>query len=94
MTEEMKNRLSKVLEETTDPITGLSISDLHVVQGIKFNTVSESFLVYLDTERTSLGKCTCFFFLGKVEIEDLIIKALKRVFPSYNIGFSYLAEPG
>ena len=90
----MKNQLSKVLEETIDPVTGLSVSDLRVVQGIKFNPVSERFLVYLDTERTSLGKCTCFFFLGKVEMEELIIKALKKVFPSYNIGFSYLVEPG
>ncbi len=72
MTEEMKNQLSKIPEETIDPVTGLSINDLCVVQGIKFNPVSEGFLVYLDTERTSLGKCACFFFLGKVEIEGLI----------------------
>ena len=90
MTEEMKNTLSEILEKTVEPISGLSIANLAVVHGIKFNTLSEKFTVYLDKERMTLVTSMFFYILGGIQLENLLTEAIKKAYPQYNIRYFYM----
>ncbi len=90
MTEEMKKKLSGILEKTVEPISDLSIADLGVVQGIKFNALSERFTVYLDMQRMSLVTGTFFFVTGDIEMEEILSRAIKNAFPGYTVRYYYI----
>ncbi len=94
MTEKMRKTIDRVLEETIEPISNLSIADLCVVKGIKFNPLSERFLVYLDLQRMAFITSTFFFVVGKVQVEDIISDAMRIVFPSCDIRYFYVGKPG
>ncbi len=85
----MKETLSEVLEKTIEPISGLSLADLAVVKGIRFNPLSEKFTVYLDMHRMTLVTSTFFFITGNIQLEDILSKALKKAFPEYSVRFYY-----
>ncbi len=94
MTEEMRNTISEVLEETLEPISGLSVADLCVVKGIRFNAISEKFLIYLDMQRMTLITSTFFFVVGKIQLEEILTEALKKTFPFYETRYFYIGEQG
>ncbi len=89
MTDKMKETLSEVLDKTIEPISGLSLADLAVVKGIRFNALSEKFSVYLDMHRMALVTSTFFFITGNIQLEDILSKALKKAFPGYSVRFYY-----
>lgn len=90
MTEKMKKALAEILEKTTEPISGLSVAGLAVVKGIKFNALSERFTVYLDMHRIALVTSTFFFVTGNIQLEDILLKALQKVYPNYTVRFYYV----
>jgi hypothetical protein len=92
MTEAMRNRLASVLENTHEPVTGLSFADLGIVKGIKFDAISEKFIVYLDMQRVAMMTGIFFVMTGSIELEDLFTQALKKAFPQYTIRYFYVGR--
>ncbi len=94
MTEKMKKTLARILEETIEPLSNLSLSDLEVVKGIKFDPATEKFSVYLDLHRMTLVTSTFFYHLtGKIHLEEVLTAALKRVYPRFGIRYFYVGGP-
>ncbi|GBD91122.1 hypothetical protein BMS3Abin04_01847 [bacterium BMS3Abin04] len=48
MGDEMRNGLGGIPCEVVDPESGLSISKLEFVDGIKYNTIAEKLLVFMN----------------------------------------------
>jgi len=90
MTEEMTNKISEVFKNTVEPRIGLSILQLGVVRGIKYNIIVNKFFVYLDEAVTSKVRSVAFDFWGPKKLEALITEALKKEFPDISVRFYYL----
>ncbi len=93
MTEKMKKTLARLLNETVEPLSNLSFSDLNVVQGIKFDPVTEAFSVYFDLHRMTLVTGTFFYHMtGKIHVEEVFTDALKKVYPRFKVRYIYVGN--
>lgn len=90
MTENMKNKICKVFKNTIEPRIGLSILQLGVIKGVKYNTIVDKFFVYLDEAVTSKVRSVAFDFWGPKKLEILITGALKNEFPDISVRSYYL----
>ncbi len=90
MTEDMQNKISEAFRDTIEPRIGLSILQLGVVRGVKYNTIVNKFFVYLDKAVTLKVRSVAFDFWGPRKLETLITGALKKEFPKIAVRFYYL----
>ncbi len=87
MNQEMKNKLSNILDEVKDPETGLPVSQLGLIEGIKHKADLNELLVYMNSLETAKACCMVSQFLGYAKIEELLKEALEKEFPNQTVVF-------
>lgn len=87
MDDEMRNKLGEILDEVVDPESGLPISELGLVAGIKYNTIAEKLLVFMNPITSIKAYSLVYNFFGYGKIEELIREALQKEFPYLTIVF-------
>ncbi len=90
MTTEMKIRLQKTLEKVVEPRSGVSILDLNIIEGIKYNELVNKFFIYINQKEASKTTGVVFNFLGENLIESSIDSALRDEFPEISARYYYL----
>ena len=87
MEEKMKNKLSSILERVKEPQSGLSISEMGYVAGIKHEPITNKLIVVTDTRITPKACCMVFNLFGISRIENLLTDELKKEFPELEVKF-------
>jgi len=90
MTKEMKKNLQKVLETVIEPRSGVSILNLNIIEGIKYNELVSKFFIYINKKEAAKTSGVIFNFLGENLIETSIDLALGKVFPEIGTKYFYL----
>jgi len=88
MDELMKKKLSDLLDRVKEPQSGLTISQLGMIEGIKHEPITNKLLVVTNPQITSKACCMVFNLFEVGEIEDLIAFELKKEFPNVEVEFT------
>ncbi len=88
MEESMKKKLAQILDRVKESQSGLTLSQLDIVAGIKHEPVTNRLIVVTDPSITSKVCCMVFDIYGVGEIEDLIASELKKEFPGFSVEFA------
>lgn len=88
MEESMKKKLAQILDRVKEPQSGLPLSQLGIVAGIKLEPITNRLIVVTDPSITSKVCCIVFNIYGVGEIEDLIASELKKEFPDLTVEFA------
>jgi metal-sulfur cluster biosynthetic enzyme len=87
MEEAMKKKLANLLDRVKEPQSGLTLSQLGMVAGIKHEPITNKLIVVTDPLITSKACCMVFNIYEVGEIEDLISFELKKEFPDLDVEF-------
>ncbi len=87
MTEEIKNKLEKILDQVRDPENGLSVNQLGLVAGIKLKEEAKRFQVYMYSIETAKACCVVFQLNAYAAIEQALKEAIEGEFPGYKVVF-------
>lgn len=87
MTEEMKEKLGEILDSTIDPESGMSVSQMGLVKGIKYNSIAHKFFVYLNQFKLAKAQGLVFLFSGQKPIVDMLEEKIIKEFPGMSVQF-------
>jgi metal-sulfur cluster biosynthetic enzyme len=77
MTSKMKQKIDAVLDRVKEPVTGLPVAQLGLVERLRYNESKRKLFVFLNAENRRIPKC-CKIIQGLL-LSD-IIKALTEEF--------------
>ena len=90
MTEEMKTKLDKVLDEVKDPESGLTIAELGIVEKYRYNEKLGELYVFTTflSHRPACKTCVGISMLLESSIKRDLKAALDRDFPELTVIFA------
>jgi metal-sulfur cluster biosynthetic enzyme len=84
----MKKKLAELLDRVKEPQSGLTISQLGMVIGIRFEPITKKLIVVTNPQITSKACCMVFNIYELGKIEELITAELNKEFPELNVEFT------
>jgi metal-sulfur cluster biosynthetic enzyme len=88
MDEQMKNKLTHLLNTVKEPHSGLTLNQLGIIEGIKYDSLTNKLIVVTDPDTTSKACCMIFDLYKVGELEDMIASVFMREFPGMKIEFA------
>jgi len=87
MTEESKNKLAEILCNIKEPGTGMSLSKMNLVAGIKHNHMTNELEVFMETFETAKACFIVFQLNSYADIETRLKLAIEKEFPNNKVVF-------
>jgi metal-sulfur cluster biosynthetic enzyme len=86
MTSEMKQKIDAVLDRVKEPVTGLSIAQLGLVERLRYSESNRKLLVMLNAVNQRVPKC-CAIIHGLVlsDTLDALTREFQEEFPELSI---------
>ncbi len=82
MRKEVRNKLADILDRVKDPENGMSVTQMNLVAGIKYNEPAKEFEVYMHSVKTAKACCAVFQLSAYAQIEELLKKEIEKEFPN------------
>ncbi len=86
MTPEMKQKIDAVLDRVKEPVTGLSVAQLGLVERLRYSESQKKMFVFLNAVNRRVPKC-CKIIQGLLlsDIQNALTEAFQKEFPELTI---------
>jgi metal-sulfur cluster biosynthetic enzyme len=86
MTPEMKQKIDAVLDRVKEPVTGVSIAQLGLVERLRYSESNQKLFVIVNAANQRVPKC-CRIIQGLLlsDILDALTQEFQKEFPELNV---------